>query len=83
MLTSFRARVRARLRDDWRIVLKHWSTWAQAIGATAMIGAEAIKEAWVWVPGDLRATLPYANLVALMLFGVGLFAKFVKQKPHG
>ena len=75
--------IKDRLTDDWRAVCKHWSTWAQAAGAFAMVGAEVVKEAWMYMPTDLRATLPYTNLIALGLFSAGLLAKFVKQKPHG
>ncbi len=75
--------MKIRLIDDWRATLKHWSTWAQAAGAAAMVGAEAIKEGWAFVPADLRDTLPYANLVALLIFAAGLMAKFIRQKPNG
>lgn len=73
MLTSFRARIRARLIADLRQSWRFWSVRISAIGA-------ALMAAWTALPADVRAGLPYANHLAAMLFVLVALSRLVSQE---
>jgi hypothetical protein len=79
MFTSFWARIRARLIDDWRQAWRFWSVRLSAFGA-------ALSAAWVSMPADMRDGFPGAQWIGLMLFISVLLARLVVQdggKPNG
>ena len=64
-----------KLVDNWRNCWRWFST-------QAMVGAGAVQGAWLFVPDDLRSTIPPQWLqgitIALMVMGVA--GRLVKQK---
>lgn len=59
---------------------KRWWTW---LSMQAMIIAGAIQASWLFVPDDMKVSIP-ANVVqvaTLVLLGLGVMGRVVKQKP--
>lgn len=71
--------IRARLVDDWRQAWRWWSVRFGIGGAGLLALADGLREAWAYVPPDLRGALPYAQYVAYALLVAGFAARFVKQ----
>ncbi len=81
---SFLDAIKAKLVDDRKTILKAWSTWSAGAGALLMTIATLAPQAWTALPQDMRELVPWAPQIALALFAVTLFAKFIKQKkPDG
>lgn len=85
MLNALRARIRARVTDDWRRSWKWASVRISALG-TAAFGTLAMfpdlaREGWAVLPADLRARLPdnLGMVVAALLFAGVLFGRMHKK----
>lgn len=71
--------IRRFFADDFKEVRRHWSTWFSGAGVMLMSGATMLKEAWVYLPPGLQATLPWAPQIAWLLFLMAFASKFIKQ----
>ena len=67
--------MRLRLVDDWR------SAW-RWISMNCMVLCAAIQGAWVYIPDDMRSSIPHHLVsgvtIALLIFGV--IGRVIKQK---
>lgn len=74
------------LIEDWRKVLKLWSTWANLIGVTVMswflAWPDSVMQIWAAMPDEARAILPenLVPLIAMALFVISTIARIVKQR---
>ncbi|KPH59275.1 hypothetical protein ADT71_23940 [Novosphingobium sp. ST904] len=71
--------MRSRLIEDWRLWWRYWSVRLNAIGLAILTGCQLISDAWSTMPPDLRAALPYARDVSILLFAAGIVARLVQQ----
>lgn len=62
------------LVEDWR------SAWSW-ISVKCMVVAGAIQGAWLFVPDDMKATIPQdvLQIVTFVLLGVGVLGRLTKQ----
>lgn len=74
MLTSFWARIRARLIPDLRVSWRYWSVRILTFGA-------GLLAVWPEIPADVRDALPYANQIGALVVIAGLIARLVRQEP--
>lgn len=83
LLKRWRDWLRARLIDDagkwWRM----WSVRLNGLGLLLLSASQILSESWSTMPPDLRAALPYANVISIVLFASGLLARVVVQKKLG
>lgn len=57
-----------KLIDEWRQARKWASVRLSALGALIMLLAEWAGSSWNALPADLRAHIPHADTIALVLF---------------
>ena len=57
-----------KLVDEWRQARKWASVRLSALGALVMVLAEVAGQSWAALPPDLRAHIPHADTIALVLF---------------
>jgi len=65
-----------KLIEDWR---RAWR-W---VSVQCMILAGSIQGAWVFVPDDMKASIPpnVLQCATLVLLGIGVVGRFVQQTP--
>ena len=63
-------------------LIEGWKSAYRFISVQAMVLAGAIQGAWLFVPDDLRASIPQTWLqgITLMLMVAGVAGRLVKQK---
>ena len=63
-------------------LIEGWKSAYRFISVQAMLVAGAIQGAWLFVPDDLRASIPQTWLqgITLMLMVAGVAGRLVKQK---
>lgn len=80
-----RAALQARLVEEWKDLWKHWSVQLNALGLVLMALGEFLRDGWSIMPASLAQRIPHAETIGLLLFGLALIARFLKQgkKSHG
>jgi len=77
-------KIETRLVMDWRESWRWWSVRFGAAGAVLFAASDVLRDAWQYVPPDLRSYLPYAQYISYALFGLGFVSRFIKQpERHG
>ena len=63
-------------------LIEGWKSAYRFISVQAMVLAGAIQGAWLYVPDDLRSTVPQSWLqgITLALMVMGVAGRLVKQK---
>ena len=73
-------KAKASVIDDWKDAWKWASVRTPALGIALMGAAEVLGSSWNGLPQDLRENIPHAQTVAMILFGVSLFGRLIKQQ---
>ncbi|MBO9602533.1 MAG: hypothetical protein J7496_08505 [Novosphingobium sp.] len=71
--------MKLQLIEGWRHAWRFWSVRLNGAALTILSGITIVSDTWNSMPQDLRAYLPYAQGVSLVLFAAGLIARFVSQ----
>ncbi len=73
-----------KLVDEWRHAWKWASVRLSALGALIMVLAEVAGQSWAALPPDLRAHIPHADSIALVLFLMTPIARILtREKKDG
>lgn len=76
--------MKLKLIDEWRQAWKWASVRISAAGALLMAAAEIASQTWVGLPEDVRASIPHADTIALVLFVIIPLARVLtKEKKDG
>lgn len=78
MLTPF-DRLKTCLVDEWKGSWKLWSVQINALGLLLMGLGEALRESWTQLPSDLATKIPHSETIGMVMFGLGLVARVLKQ----
>lgn len=84
-LAQMLQKLRYRMIDDLHLAWRFWSVRFASLGITlqsVMLAApSAIPQLWAEMPAEARAMLPLGlvNAMPLVLFGLSLVSRFVKQ----
>jgi type IV secretory pathway TrbF-like protein len=64
------------LIEDWK------SAW-RFVSVNCMVGAAALQGAWVYIPADMKSSLPpnVVTYVTIALLVIGVVGRLTKQKP--
>lgn len=76
--------MKLKLVDEWRNAWKWASVRISATGAVLMAAAEIAGQTWVGLPEDVRASIPHADTIALVLFVLIPLARVLtREKKDG
>lgn len=78
-------RIKNALIAEWTGSWKLWSVQANALGLALMSFGEIMRDSWSQLPDGLASKIPHAETIGIILFGLGLVARVLKQgsKTHG
>ena len=71
--------------DNFKAVLRHWSTWLIAAALAALVAAQTwpdgIIQTWAWLPDSVKTMIPadYGQNIAKLLLLLAGISKFIKQ----
>ena len=74
--------IKARLIDEWKQAWKLASVQLSALGFILMALPEVFSTAWGYIPDDIKAQMPYANHVGMIMFGLVILARILKRKDR-
>lgn len=76
--------MKLKLIEEWRHAWKWASVRISAVGALLMAAAEIAGQTWAGLPEDVRASIPHADTIALVLFVIIPIARVLtKEKKDG
>lgn len=76
--------MKIKLVNEWRHAWKWASVRISAAGAVLMAVAEIAGQTWAGLPEDVRASIPHADTIALVLFVIIPLARVLtKEKNDG
>lgn len=69
--------MKTHLRDDWKQAYKWLSVNCMALAA-------AIQGAWVYIPDDMRQSLPQhtVSIITMVLMGLGIFGRITTKQDR-
>lgn len=64
------------------VLVHNWKECLTWISTQCMIGAAAVQGAWVYIPDDLRASMPHGIVegVTVSLLAVGFVGRIIKKE---
>lgn len=75
-------KLKTALIAEWKGSWKLWSVQANALGLGLMTFGEFMRDSWSQLPGDLANKIPHAETIGIIVFGLGLVARVLRQaKP--
>lgn len=64
---------------EWKGSWKLWSVQINALGLALMTFGQFMKDSWDQLPPSLAAHIPNAETIGIIIFGLGLVARLLKQ----